>query len=331
MLQKDGLVPVIGGTVSTTIWFVTNRNYAGKTFGTTFPKIPGDLRVGRAEVMDGGTIDGLNVFPNNPKKGSLAMFDELRGDMKTCGRDTIIYIHGFNNDFNESLQEGAELSRALGDRYNVVVFSWPSNGTKLGYYPDRHDAELSGLGFARGLLKFKAFISELTKEDACERKLHLVAHSMGNYVLRHALQKMKQIEGYASTPRLFDQVVLAAADEDADALRLDYKLANLPNLCGRLNVYFNNGDVALAVSDKVKGNPDRLGHDGPDKPWDIAQKIVLIDASQTVSGDIDMQHAYIRKDRNVIDDLTRVLAGTPSQNFGASRKYVDHANKFEIV
>lgn len=315
----------------TTISFVTNRNYAGKKFGTTFPKIPGDLRVGTASVDDQGNVSDLVVFPDNPKKGSMALFDQLRGDMKSCGRDTVIYIHGFNNDFDDSIQEGAELARVLGYKYNVVVFSWPSNGKTLGYYPDRHDAEMSGLGFARGLLKFKEFISQLSKEDACERKMHLIAHSMGNYVLRHALQKMKQIEGYASTPRLFDQVVLAAADEDNDALTLEYKLGNLSNLCSRLNVYFNNGDVALAVSDKVKGNPDRLGHDGPDKPWDVSQKTVLIDVSQRVHGGIDMQHAYIRKEPAVIDDLAQILAGKPSENFGARRQYVSHANKFVLI
>ena len=313
----------------TRISFVTNRHYANGAFGTTFPKIPGDLRVGVVEVNGNNTVSKPVVFPNNPKKGSMALFDELRGDMKTCGRDTVIYIHGFNNDFNESMQEGAELSRALGDAYNVVVFSWPSNGKTLSYYPDRHDAEMSGLGFARGLLKFKDFIDQLSKESACERKIHLIAHSMGNYVLRHALQKMKQIEGYAAAPRLFDQVVLAAADEDADALTLEHKLGNLSNLCGRLNVYFNNGDTALVVSDKVKGNPDRLGHDGPAKPWEITQKTVLIDASLVVTGGIDMQHAYIRKHAKVVADLAQVLTGKRSEDM--SRQYVQHANKFVLI
>lgn len=317
--------------MNTRISFVTNRNFAKGTFGKTLPKIPGDLRVGTVEVADDNTVGKPTVFPNKEKTGSMALFEELRGDMKTCGRDTVIYIHGFNNDFNDSVREGAELSRALGGAYNVVVFSWPSNGKTLNYYPDRHDAEMSGLGFARGLLKFKDFIDHLSRESACDRKMHLIAHSMGNYVLRHALQKMKQIEGYAAAPRLFEQVVLAAADEDADALTLEHKLGNLSNLCSRLNVYFNNGDTALVVSDKVKGNPDRLGHDGPSKPWDITQKTVLIDVSRVVTGGIDMQHAYIRKHPKVVQDLKHVLAGHPSESDDdTKRAYVQHANKFVL-
>ena len=317
--------------MNTKVSFVTNRRYTNGVFGNTFPNAPGDLRVGTVEVGADGRAQRPVVFPNTAKKGSMTLFDDLRGDMKTCGRDTLIYIHGFNNDFNESVEEGAELARVLGGAYNVVVFSWPSNGKTLNYYPDRHDAEMSGLGFARGLLKFKDFIDHLSRENACERKMHLVAHSMGAYVLRHALQKMKQIEGYAAAPRLFDQVVLAAADEDADTLTLDHKLANLSNLCSRLNVYFNNGDTALVVSDRVKGNPDRLGHDGPSKPWDITQKTVLIDTSRVVSGDLDMRHAYIRKHPKVIGDLKHILAGHPSEcEDDTKRTYIPHANKFVL-
>ncbi len=118
----------------------------------------------------------------------------------------------------------------------------------------------------------------------------------------------------------------------ACALNLaDHKLGNHSNLSSRLNVYFNNGDTALVVSDRVKGNPDRLGHDGPSKPWDITQKTVLIDASRVVAGDLDMRHAYIRKHPKVLADLKHVLAGHPSEcENDTKRTYVPHANKFVL-
>lgn len=315
----------------TGISFVTNRKFNRGSFGTRVADKPGDLRVGTVTIENDG-VRKLIVLPDSERHGSTKLFDGLRGDMKTCGRDTILYVHGFNNNFEDSISEALELDRALGGAYNIVVYSWPSNGRLvIGYYPDRHDAEVSGLGLARAFLKLRAFLSNMSAEDACERKIHLIAHSMGNYVLRHALQKMQQVEGAPPTARLFDQVVLAAADEDADALEYPHKLANLSNLCNRLNIYFNQGDRALVVSDKLKGNPDRLGHDGPRHPHAVTQKTVLIDVGGVVHGDTRAQHGYIRQDPEVLSDLKQVLLGTPSQGFGHRRNYVPHANKFALI
>ena len=48
--------------------------------------------------------------------------------------------------------------------------------------------------------------------------MHLIAHSMGNYVLRHALQQATKISKESSLSRIFDEVILTAADEDNEAL-----------------------------------------------------------------------------------------------------------------
>ena len=54
-----------------------------------------------------------------------------------------------------------------------------------------------------------------------------MAHSMGNYVLRHGIQEARRHSGL---PRLFDQVFLMAADEDDDAFGKEHKLRPLPRL-----------------------------------------------------------------------------------------------------
>ena len=74
-----------------------------------------------------------------------------------------------------------------------------------------------------------------------------------------------------------DRVFLIAADEDDDAFELDYKLKPLSRLAKRVNVYFNNNDRAMAVSDKSQGNPDRLGDDGSRMPRGIPGKVSLMD------------------------------------------------------
>ena len=107
---------------------------------------------------------------------------------------------------------------------------------------------------------------------------------------------------------MFDQVFLTAADEDA--FEHDHKLKPLPRLAKRVNVYFNNNDRAMAISDVTKGNPDRLGDDGPRVPRGIPGKVILIDATSVVQGLVE--HSYFLDTQAVVADMRQVLIGTPS-------------------
>jgi hypothetical protein len=100
------------------------------------------------------------------------------------------------------------------------------------------------VAFARGFLKVADFINQT--EARCQQRLHLTAHSMGNYVLRHALQELKRQVGN-QLPRLFDQVLMMAADEDDDAFdsRLQIVVSVPHHPVFRTSVYFNRNDLAL--------------------------------------------------------------------------------------
>jgi len=115
---------------------------------------------------------------------------------------------------------------------------------------------------------------------------------MGAYVLRHGVQAIlaKDADGLV---RLFDQILLAAPDEDDDTFELDTKLKPLPRIGRQVTVYFNPSDLALVTSDKTKGNPDRLGSDGPRLVDLIPKKVVLVDC-RNVARDADMLigHSY---------------------------------------
>ena len=102
---------------------------------------------------------------------------------------------------------------------------------------------------------------------------------------------------------MFDQVFLTAADEDA--FEHDHKLKPLPRLAKRVNVYFNNNDRAMAVSDVT----DRLGDDGPRVPRGIPGKVTHIDATRVVRGLVE--HSYFLDTQAVVADMRQVLIGTP--------------------
>lgn len=328
-----------------------NRKSAPDDFGRGFSEAGlASLRFGMAEVT-GDKLDSyeLYVAPERLRKdadrkikdgkgsvlGSLNVFERVRRKMTARARDTVVFIHGYNVGFKAALTAAARVKRnfstdAGGPGVNVVLFSWPSDGSMMpfiAYANDRQDAAASGPAFARGLLKLTDFLRGSTPQEACDQRIHLVAHSMGNYVLRHTVQEV--VAHSAGRPvRIFDQVFLMAADEDDDAFEHEYKLKPLPRLAKRVNVYFNNNDRAMAISDKTKGNPDRLGDDGPRVPRGIPGKVTLIDCTPVVEGIVE--HSYYLDTPKVVADMREVLVGTAADGI-AGRDYLQETNRYRLV
>ena len=336
------------------IYFVTNRKPNRKVKPTNFGKDFSDdgvanLRYGYAEVSGSklnkyklSVADELLVLDKERQRvdssavfGSHFIMESVRNEMTNNKCDTLVYIHGYNVTFKEALTASARLAANMrshdgGNGVNVVLFSWPSDGSAmpyLAYASDRQDAAPSGPAFARAFLKMADFLRGSTPDEECQQKIHLLAHSMGNYVLRHAVQEIRS--NYAGRPpRVFDQVFMMAADEDDDTFEHDYKLALLPRLGRRVNVYFNHGDVALQISDKTKGNPDRLGTDGPRLPQQVPAKVTQVDCTPVVSGTVE--HSYYLDSQRVVADMLLVLAGIPSDEI-SGRRYVPESNRYRLI
>ncbi|MBO0749808.1 MAG: alpha/beta hydrolase, partial [Porphyrobacter sp.] len=266
------------------IYFVTNRNYIPDNkravFGGHFNADGvAALRFGKA-VYDvegrNATFQSVDVYPDAkvlpgeatvPPAGSGNFLDDLRKEM-FAGRDTLVFIHGFNVSFMDAIEEGALLASSIPHNINLVVFSWPSDGEAvpyMSYYSDREDARASGPALARAYLKLFDFIQELrqaevrqlqaagkdpdTQTELCQRCIHVLAHSMGNYVLRNGIQAIRTKDPRKMV-RMFDQVIMAAADEDDDTFESDDKLRVLPTMARRITVYHNHNDRALVISDR---------------------------------------------------------------------------------
>ncbi len=306
--------------------------------------------------------------PGQIRVGSKKVFEALRAEMKASERDIILLIHGFANTFASSVERAAQLnfeykikasdgSGSPGDAPyspNVFVFSWPSNGRVYPAYEydsDRHDAQASGIAIARALQRLIEFLIEIRTEDraaertarlesrpldpaslrACTQRIHLVAHSMGNWALRHAVLALGNDIRLRPLPRLFEHVFLMAADEDADCFETTQKLGLLPDLARFVHVYHASDDQALQVSDITKGNPDRLGSDGPKNMERIDNRIFAVDCSAVSSTDIEHgRHQYYRLRPEVIDDVRQVLAGTPLDAI-KGRKPTSRPRSFRIV
>ena len=320
------------------IYFATNRDLTGdpkKPFGIRFHQDgPQYFRVGKAQVSrvaNNGDDDDFKVdlitisdekeaVPNveEERLGSTETFKELKRLMRQEDREALTYIHGYASEFELGLARAALLKEQYLIRRkqpHVFMFSWPSDGKVFANYKsDREDAAASGLAIARALMRLLEFLRSEKGEgqEACHHPIHLVAHSMGNWALRHTVQAFRQMSNTDRLPHLFENVFLMAADEDDDALEHDHKLGLLPRLSSAVHVYHSRSDRVLTISDLTKGNPDRLGSDGPRNLNILDAKIHVVDCQQVDWTDIEHgRHQYYRLRDEVISDVRQVLAGTP--------------------
>jgi esterase/lipase superfamily enzyme len=213
------------------------------------------------------------------------------------------------------------------------------------YFHDRSTARASGVAIARTMRILYDFIDGLPQRDMCRQPLHLICHSMGNYAFRYAVQALMQMpqgepREYARTidapaadgeersfpalialpteapdpnrlRRTFDQIILAAADEDEDAFEDPKELRYLPRLGNRATVYHTQEDWILStLSSVTKFNGPRLGVNGPENMAVISDKVTAVDVSDAISPAQDFQsHQYYRISPAVRDDIVAVLSG----------------------
>jgi esterase/lipase superfamily enzyme len=255
--------------------------------------------------------------------GSKAMFRDLQREMlRRC--DVVVYVHGFNVSWESAVGSALALQTMLnrndvGDpkqQAAVVLFTWPSDGLALpfvSYKSDRTEAKGSGYAFARGLLKARDFLAALADRAEgrpCPQDMHLLCHSMGNYVLQNALERLRAFTPGTALPRLFEQIFLCAPDVDADVLEPGHAMGDLHELARSVTVYHNSGDLALHVSDYTKGNPDRLGSNGATRAALLPDKVQQVDCSRIVGGFVE--HGYYL-DGRVNDDILLSIDGLPPE------------------
>lgn len=278
-------------------------------------------RSGDGEALSGYIEDKLRkkhticAFqePKNSSKETPAVlastkaFIALKKQME-LQRDMVIFIHGFNVDWFEAVASAMALELML-NRHSqdiddlkdtsVFLFTWPSNGKMMknkAYLSDRSDAEDSGIAVARGFLKLRDFLMTLRPKhkdpeiNECGQQLHLLCHSMGNYVLQHAVNALHELNNQKNLPQLFQHIFMCAPDVDDNIFELDQPMANLHRLARQVTVYYNNGDLAMCISDYTKGNIDRLGHNGPARPLQLHNKINQLNCSNIVCG--ITEHSY---------------------------------------
>lgn len=265
---------------------------------------------------------------------SVKAFQALKKQMETK-QDLVIFIHGFNVDWFEAVASALALELML-NRHSfnneeqkdtcVFLFSWPSNGAMMknkAYLSDRNDARDSSIAVARGFLKLRDFLMTLRPVhpdpliNECGQQLHLLCHSMGNYVLQHALVSLDKLNNQKRFPQLFHHIFMCAPDVDDNIFEQDRPMANLHRLAKQVTVYYNNGDLAMYISDYTKGNTDRLGHNGTARPLQLHNKVSQVNCSKIVGG--ITEHSYYLW-ATVNEDIRQSIDGVPYEDSTRNRQ-----------
>ena len=211
---------------------------------------------------------------------------------KAPDQDLLVFIHGYNVDFQSAVRRTAQIAVDLPFEGVPICYSWPSQGTLLGYSIDETNAEWT-------TTHLQQFLMELVDRSGA-KSINVIAHSMGNRPMTAA---MEQIRWRHPTESLspFDRVVLAAPDVDADRFRRDLG-PSLSKVANQVTLYASSNDQALIASKQVHGYP-RAGESG--------DQLVVVPGVETidVSG-IDLSllgHSYYGDSESMLRDLYQVV------------------------
>ncbi len=144
---------------------------------------------------------------------------------------------------------------------------------------------------------------------------------MGNYVLQNALKRTLEFSASGRPPRIFDQIFLCAPDVADDVFEPGRPFCELPGMAENVTVYHNKGDLAMPVSDYTKGNTDRLGWRGANRPADLDGRVHIVDCGGIVTGAVE--HSYYQCGR-VNDDIAQSLDGISADDKVRRRSPVQH-------
>lgn len=213
-------------------------------------------------------------------------------------RDLLVFVHGFNVDFESAVRRTAQIAVDLPFEGVPVCYSWPSQATLFGYTIDENNA-------AWTQSHLKQFLLELAEQSGAQ-SINVVAHSMGNRPTTGAMveigwQQSAGNQADAAFEKTFDRVVLAAPDIDADRFRRDLAPA-LSRVANHVTLYASSDDKALVASKQVHGYP-RAGESG--------ESIVVVPGIETVDvSGIDLSllgHSYYGNDLSMLHDLYQVV------------------------
>ncbi len=273
-------------------WFGAKRA-AVISYGVSDVSIPRDHRVGDLESPSWLKLE----FSEDPEEHVVVLSTAVQDKAtffagladsvkKSKGKNTFLFIHGYNVSFVDAARRTAQIAYDLGFDGAPVFYSWPSQGSVATYTVDEQNVE-----WAQANLR--AFLVDYGQRSGTD-DIYLIAHSMGSRALTRAIADV--MADHPTLRSRFKQIVLAAPDIDADVFVRD--IAPALAKAGRpVTLYASSADKAIMMSHTVHGSP-RAGDSG--EGLVIAKGVETIDATAVETGFLG--HSYVGE-RNMLSDM----------------------------
>lgn len=273
----------------------------------------GICEVSIPKTHDPGELEGPSItrleFESDPRKHITlrktvrlqtdAFYEQLRAQVASSpNRELLVFVHGFNVSFEDAARRTAQMAHDLKLQGAPVFFSWPADK----YFLLTYGKDETSVSWSAPHLK--EFLLDLVHHTDA-RAINLVGHSMGNRALTTALREIDlQLRNEA---RLFNQVVLAAPDIDADDFR-DNIAPAIQRTAKQVTLYASSNDIALGASRLLHRNA-RAGDTS--RGLVLVPGMVTIDVSNINGG--PWGHSYYGASDPVLRDLHLLLTSLPPE------------------
>ena len=237
--------------------------------------VPAIHKTGEIERPKGKTARPDKFFTASDlvSYSSESAFEQaLRADIARHDHRALVFIHGYNNLFDDAVYRMTQLVHDSGFAGTPVLFSWASGGRTVDYVYDRDSATV-----ARDSLE--ATLRLLVKAGA--KRIDIVAHSMGNLLTIETLRQLA-IAGDRDLGGHLGDVVLASPDIDVDVFKSQMQRYGKPK--HPFILLLSRDDRALTVSQIIGGDKPRLG-DYADTEEIAGLGLVVVDLTKVSAGD----------------------------------------------
>lgn len=269
------------------------------SFGQARVRIPDDHKIGRIELPGGFSIFGITFYEEeqNPKKHFILRSVEqlnlqqwnARVDEKGAS-EAIVFIHGFNTSFEQSIFRLAQIVWDLDYHGLPVLFSWASRGKVVDYLYDRESALNDRTAFLQ-------LLTNLKKEHKIST-IHIIAHSMGNFLVLDALAHLQRSQ------LSLGELIMAAPD--VDRFQFEKDIAEVKPYFRGLTLYASSNDKALKLSKAAAGDILRAGDVSEDGPI-VLPGLESVDVSALGDELFGLNHSMFAESRPLMNDIKLLM------------------------
>ena len=208
-------------------------------------------------LVDGKIVEEAKLVAQRDAAAEMFRSTLVKQLKLTPHKDVFIYVHGYQNTFDEAAFSMAELWHFLGRIGVPIIYTWPAGYPGIfGYTYDRESSEFT----VYHLREVLGFISSFTEVD----RIHLITHSRGTDVAVAAMRELTIAARAAGIDPLkkykIHNLVLSAPDLDTQVMTQRIGGDRLAMSVNRFTVYSSPVDKAIGFASKLFESPrGRLG------------------------------------------------------------------------